>query len=48
MTRKTQSFEWFSMLNHAMTSAKDAVCLIDCFSAAGYQEFILQGQTVDH
>lgn len=31
-----------------MTSAKDAVRLIDCFSIAGYQEFILQGQTVDH
>jgi len=48
MTGKTQTFEWFSMLNHAMTSAKHAVHLIDCFSTAGYQEFILQGQTVDH
>jgi len=48
MTGKTQTFEWFTMLNHAMTSAKDAVRLIDCFSTAGYQEFIVQGQTVEH
>jgi hypothetical protein len=48
MTGKTQSFEWLSMLNHPVTSAKDAACLIDCFSAARYQEFILKGQTADH
>jgi hypothetical protein len=48
MTGKTQTFEWFSMLNHSMASAKDAVHLIDCFSTAGYQELNLQGQTVDH
>jgi hypothetical protein len=31
MTGKTQTFEWFSMLNRAMTSAKDAVHLLNCF-----------------
>jgi hypothetical protein len=42
MTSTTQTSEWFSMLNHAVTSVKDAIR-----STAGYQ-FILQGQTVDH